>query len=130
MFARFAVAVLLVDVLSMPARAQQAAPDRPQLSASGERIRAALQPHAVIGDSWNLLAPAQPNDVHLGALTFIHPDMAGQFVAVRVPIGDIVTHAAHSVAVVQHRRAERAAQQEVEQALSEFKKASGPERAR
>src|SRR2546425_3564535 len=93
-------------------------------SASLERIRAALQAQQPITrDGAGLLAPIKPDEFRLGVLTFVPPDTAGQFISIRVPIGDLVSRAARSVAVAQHRRAENAAHAEVVKALAEFQRA-------
>jgi len=102
---------------------------------SVERIRAALQAQQPIArDVVGLVAPTQPDGVslegllehpvifRLGVLTFVTPS-AGLFVDIRVPIGDLVTHAARSVAAAQHRRAESSAHAEVVKTLVEFPKA-------
>jgi hypothetical protein len=99
---------------------------------SVERIRTALQAQQpTTRDGAGLLAPTQPDDVslerlldhpvifRLGLLTFVTP-AAGLFLDIRVPIGDLVTHAARSVAAAQHRRAENSAHTEVLHALAEF----------
>src|SRR5262245_61583248 len=100
-----AIAVFACGVASVTA--QQPEGDKPQTLASVERIRAALQAQQPItGDDASLFAPTKPNDFRLGVLTFVPPDIAGQFVSLRVPIGDLVSRAAHSVSAAQHRRAE------------------------
>jgi hypothetical protein len=62
----------------------------------------------------------QPHDLRFGALTFSPPETLGQFVAVKIPIGDLASRAMRSVAVAQHRRAERAAHAEVVEALAQL----------
>jgi hypothetical protein len=100
--------------------AQQSEPS----SVSVERIRAALQsPQPINSNGVPLFAPSNPDEFHWGILTFLPPDTPGQFVSIRVPVGDLVTRAAHSVAAAQHRRAENAAHAEVVKALEEFQKA-------
>lgn len=112
---------------------------------SVERIRAALRAQPpIIRDGAGLFAPTQPDGAffapaipdgafldrllehpvifRLGVLTFVTPS-AGLFIDIRVPIGDLVTHAARSVAASQHRRAENSAHAEVVRALAEFQKA-------
>jgi hypothetical protein len=114
---------------------------------SVDRIRAALQAQQPITpdgaglfaptqqpttrDGVGLSAPTQPDGVslerllehpvifRLGLLTFVTPS-AGLFVDIRVPIGDLVTHVARSVAAAQQRRAEKSAHAEVVHASAEF----------
>jgi hypothetical protein len=98
---------------------------------SVERIRAALKAQQPITRDAGLFAPTQPDGVslerllehpvifRLGVLTFVTPS-AGLFIDIRVPIGDLVTHAARSVAAAQHRRAENSAHADVVKALVEF----------
>ena len=98
---------------------------------SVERIRAVRKAQQPITRDAGLFAPTQPDGVslerllehpvifRLGALTFVTPS-AGLFIDIRVPIGDLVTHAARSVAAAQHRRAENSAHAEVVKALVEF----------
>jgi hypothetical protein len=99
---------------------------------SVERIRAALQAQQPITrDGAGLFAPTEPDGVslerllkhpvifRLGVLTFVTPS-AGLFIDIRVPIGDLVTHAARSVAAAQHRRAENSSHAEVVKALAPF----------
>jgi hypothetical protein len=95
-------------------------------SASVERIRAALQAQQPITSEATALvffAPTKPDGFRLGVLTFVPPDAAGQFISIKVPIGELVMRAAHSVAAAQHRRAENAAHAEVMKALADFQAA-------
>ena len=94
-------------------------------SASLKRIRAALQSpqQPISSDGVPLFGPGKPDDVQLGALTLLPPDSPGQVVRMRVPVGALISRAAHSVVVAQHRRAERAARDEVAKALAEFERA-------
>jgi hypothetical protein len=112
--------VVFVAVLGVSsARAQQSEPT----SASVARILAALRSpqQPINSDGVPLFAPSKPDDVHWGMLTFLPPDTPGQFVTIRVPIGDLVSRTVHSIAVAQHRRGENAAHAEVVKALAEFK---------
>ena len=113
------VITLLGDVRVVGA--QQSEPSE----ASLERIRAALQgpQQPLTSNSVLLVVPSTPDEFHWGTLTFLTPDTPGQFVRVRVPVGDFVSRAAHSVAAAHHRRAERAAHAEVVKALAEFQNA-------
>lgn len=96
-----------------------------------ERIRAALQAQQPTDNGARLFDPTKPETMfldrllehpvifRLGVLTFVTPS-AGLFIDIRLPIGDIVTHAARSVGAAQHRRAEDAAHAEVVKALAVF----------
>jgi hypothetical protein len=106
----------------MSVRAQQSEPS----SVSLERIRAALQspqPITITSDGVPLLVPIKPDEFRLGVLTFVPPDTPSQFVSIRVPVGALASRAAHSIAAAQHRRAERAAHNEVAKALADFQEA-------
>jgi hypothetical protein len=114
----FLVAALLGGIHSVWAQQPEHSP------ASVERIRIALespQPPLSI-DGVPFFGPTKPDEAHWGVLTFVPPDSPGQFVSVRVPVGDLVSRAAHSVAAAQHR-AEKAAHAEVVKALEEFERA-------
>jgi len=91
-------------------------------AASVERVRAALLPQQVVADGTGIVFAPKPEDVRLGVLTFVRPDTAGGIVAIGVPIGAMIRGAAHSIAALQHRRAERAAHAEVVKALAAFQK--------
>jgi hypothetical protein len=41
--------------------------------------------------------PSNACALRIGDLTFVPPDTPGQFLAIRVPIGELVTRAAHSI---------------------------------
>ena len=60
----------------------------------------------------------------LGILTFTEPNIPGEFVSVGVPIGDLVSRVAHSMAAAQYRRAEKAAHDEVAEVVAELQKAT------
>ena len=110
------VAAVLGGVCSV--RAQQP-------PASVERIRTALEsPQPTLSiDGVPLFGPTKPDETHWRALTFVPPDSPGQMVNIRVPVGDLVSRAAHSIATAHHHRAEKAAHAEVVKALAEFEKA-------
>jgi hypothetical protein len=97
--------------------AQQAEP-----SPSVERVRAGLlrsqQPVSISG--LPLFVPVKPAEVRWGVLAFVPPDVPGQIVNIRVPVGDLVSRAAHAVAAVQRHRAEDEAHTEVTKALTAF----------
>jgi hypothetical protein len=79
-----------------------------------QRIRAALaQDQLVTIGAPSLFDGTTPVERHFGFLTFLPPDTPGEFVRVRVPIGALVSRAAHSAAAAQHHRAERSAHDEV-----------------
>jgi len=124
-----AIAVIVCGVASV--RAQQTDGAASQDSPSVERIRAALEvQHPISADGASLFAqtkplfaPTKPNEFRLGVVTFVPPDSAGQFISIRVPIGDIISRAAHSISTAQRRRAEKAAHAEVMKAVADFQKA-------
>jgi hypothetical protein len=117
-----AIAVIVCGVASV--RAQQTDGAASQDSPSLKRIRAALEvPCPIGGDGASLFAPTKPKAFRLGVVTFVPPDTAGQFIAIRVPIGDIISRAAHSISAAQRRRAEKAAHAEVMKAVADFQKA-------
>jgi hypothetical protein len=128
-----AIAVLVAGVSSL--KAQRPDSGISVSAASLERIRTALQtPQQPISADVAFLfdpsnefrfgaAPSTPDGLQLGVLTCRPPAMAGDFVCASVPVGALVTRAAHSIAVAQHTRAEKAARQEVAKALAEFYKA-------
>ena len=113
-----AIAAVACGVASVDA--QQLEADAPHFTPSIERIRAALQAQQPITSEGDGLDPAKPL-FRLGVLTFV-PPTGGKFIEVRLPIGDLVSRAAHSVAASQHRRAESAANAEVVKALADFQK--------
>lgn len=119
------VRTLLLVTVAMFGSVLSVRAQRPEPSRSVERIRAALQsPQQPINSNGvPLFAPSKPDEFHWGILTFLPPDTPGQFVSVRVPVGDLVSRTAHSVAAAQHRRAENAALAEVVKALAEFQEA-------
>ncbi len=91
-----------------------------QISAAAlDRIRVALSstPSGTT-DSFRVDTGPTPDRFRLGALTFVPPDTPGQFVAVRVPVGDFATRAIHSVEAAHRRRTERAARTEVERVVA------------
>ena len=116
--------MLLVVIMALvgtviPVRAQESEPS----SASLKRIRAALQnPQHLVSSDVPLIAPSKQDEVQLGALTFVPPETAGQFVSIRVPVGAFASRAVHSLAAAQHRRAENAARDEVAKAFAEFQR--------
>ena len=102
-----------------PVAAQQ--PSEPPPSVSLDRVRAALQrPEPMTLNGVSIVAGIKPDEVQWGILPFVTPTTPGQFVSVRVPVGELVSHAAHSVAAAHHRRAENAAHAEVLKALADF----------
>jgi hypothetical protein len=98
---------------------------------SPERIRAALQAEPPTGAGARLFDPTKPELAfpdrllehpvifRLGVLKFVTPS-AGLFIDARLPIGELVTHAARSVAAAHHRRAEIAARAEAVKAAANY----------
>jgi hypothetical protein len=106
--------VLVAAILSAWSALATAQSTDPASPSSVERVRAALlsTPPIVI--------PSEPEERHLGVLTFVPPDTPGEIVRVRVPIGALAANAAHSIAAANHRREERAAKEDVARALAAF----------
>jgi hypothetical protein len=131
-----AIAVVIAGASSV--RAQQPDSGLSVSVASLERIRTALQsPQLPIsGDALFVFDPS--NDfrfgfvpstpdlvqlVQLGVLTCRPPATPGEFVCISVPVGALVTRAAHALAAARHIDAERTARQKVADALAEFSEA-------
>ena len=119
-------AIVVIAALASPCfltvvKAQQVA--APSSSASQERIRVALQQRQPSPLIVGPMVPIPPDGRGFGILTFLPPDTRGEFVRVRVPIGALGRGVAHSMAATQHRRAERAAREDVARALEEFRRA-------
>ena len=122
-----AIVVVVCGVASV--NAQQSEAEAPPFTLSLERIRAALQAQPpIMSDGASLLAlrttacsaadVRQCTELRWGVLTVV--PCPGLFICVNVPIGDLVSNAAHFVAASQHRRAENAAHAEVVKALADF----------
>ena len=62
----------------------------------------------------------EPTPKRFGVLTITQPERRGEIVQVSVPIGDLTIRAAHAIGQAQHRRAERKARKEVEQAIKDL----------
>ena len=107
--------------------AEFAPPDQPSSPATPEsidRIREALNRQPLVTTGTPLFEQQSHDESHFGFLTFVTPDTRGEFVRIRVPIGELVMDAVHSVSSYQHRRAEKAAHDEVAKALAEFLQAN------
>jgi len=61
-----------------------------------------------------------PEIKRLGIVTILPPDMPGQLVRARVPVGELASRGARAVADARRRRAERAAHEGVVRALDEY----------
>jgi len=116
-----AIAIVASGVASVTAQQPEAGAS--PSSASVERVRTALHVQRPITSDSASLFVAKPDGFPVGVLTFVSPDAAGQFISIKVPIGELVSRAAHSVAAAQHRRAENAARAEVMKALADFQAA-------
>jgi hypothetical protein len=108
---RVFVACVLLSVVKVAAQTTDPPPD----STSLDRVRAALTapPPA-------LIIPPDTPTLHLGPLTLVQPEMAGEAVRVRVPVGAMVMNAVHGVAAAKHQRDERKARAEVQRELAAF----------
>lgn len=112
---RLAVAVvgILVGVVGVAPTLQAQVTDR-----AVERVSAALlrPPRLHSGAlSWT-----NPSPRKVGVLTIEPPTAAGEFLRVRLPIGELVSKAARSMTGAHKRRREAAARREVEAALRVF----------
>jgi hypothetical protein len=109
----------------LPVTAQDSEPSAESL----KRIRTALQdPHPLGSEGVTFRAPSTPDALQWGIVTFTQPDTPGQFLSIRVPIGDLVSRAAHSIASAQRRRAQERAHADVVKALTEFREAQAVSR--
>jgi len=87
--------------------------------ASLKRIRAALASPA------NLSVPIVPEPAvkSWGGLTLVEPDVAsGQFLQVRVPVGELVMKTVRAIGNARYQRAQRKAHEQVARELQEFLK--------
>jgi hypothetical protein len=115
---RKAVGGSFVLALSLAASAEAQRPDPP---ASLESLRVALQK----SQQPSIVIPAVPpwvvpRPTHLGILTFVPPDTNGEMVRVVVPVGALVSKAAHAISNARRGRAERKADEKVLRVLRDF----------
>ena len=82
------------------------------------RISAALQRQSQLGSS--ALTWTEPPPKKLGILTLVSPTEPGEMVRLRLPIGELLSKAAHGVSAANQRRRETSARHEVQKALSAF----------
>jgi hypothetical protein len=61
-----------------------------------------------------------PEVKRFGIVTILPPDMPGQFVRARIPVGELASRGARAVADARRRRAGRAAHEGVVRALDEY----------
>lgn len=118
-----------VGAVGLAASAQ----DQPSgLPTSTERIRVELQRLLPPLTSVNPEMPG-PQPRQLGIFTVMPPDTNGEIAQVRVPIGDLVTRAAHVVGGARRRYAKPQARREVMRAMRELEdrpRAPAPGRSR
>jgi len=108
----FVLALFLACVAARASAGQQSDP-------SIDRIRAVLSTTA----DASLLITAEPPAKSWGGMTLVQPDAArGQFVQVKVPVGEYATRAARAVGSARQRRAQQKARAEVDRALQQFLK--------
>lgn len=112
---RLAVAVVgvLVGVVGVAPTLQAQVTDR----AVGRVAVALLRPPRL--DS-GALSWKNPSPRKVGVLTIEPPTAPGEFLRVRLPIGELVSKAARSLTAAHQRRREAAARREVEGALRAF----------
>lgn len=106
-----AVIVVLALCAGLPGELLAQGHDR-----SVERVSAALQGQPRLGSG--VFTWTEPAPVRLGILTLVPPVHRGEIVRVRLPIGELVSAAAHRISTANQRRREAAARQEVQRALS------------
>ena len=113
---RFVFVSVLVILLAGPASAAGQETD----AASLNRIRAAL---AATADSPLSIVPERPPIKSWGGLTLVQPDAtSGQFVQIKVPVGELVMKVARAIGSARYERAERKAHEQVARELQEFLK--------
>jgi hypothetical protein len=120
---RAIVAVLVTGVIGASAHGQQQSDAKDDESLN--KIREAIsRPALVITGGPSLFEPDTTRDQwHVGVLTFLPPDTAGEFLRVQVPIGALVMKPVRAIRKAQHDRAERSAHEEVLRALADFQNA-------
>jgi len=108
------VSALLFVFAGAPAFAGQNADD-PSL----KRIRAALSTPA----SLSVPIIPEPPTKSWGGITLVEPDVAaGQFLQVRVPVGEMVMKTVRAIGNARYQRAQRKAQEQVARELQDFLK--------
>jgi hypothetical protein len=108
---RFVIAFVVMSSWPLVLRAQEL---------SLERISIALQqPAPVFGTT---PAPTNPPSVlrKLGPLTFVQPELRGEFVRVLLPVGELISRVVDRIGTAAIRRQEAAARREVDAALKAF----------
>ncbi|MBY0495331.1 MAG: hypothetical protein K2Y23_14055 [Cyanobacteria bacterium] len=106
-----AVSALLLVFGAWPASAGQ------QADPALDRIRAAL---SAIAES-PAIVMTQPPVRSWGGMTMVQPDtVRGEFVRIKVPVGEITMKAARAIQRAHYHRAERKARERVDRALQDF----------
>ena len=108
-----AALVALVIALGLPPSVLAQENDR-----SAERVGAALQRQSLLGSG--ALTWADPPPRKLGIFTLVPPEGPGEIVRLRLPIGELVSQAAHALSAAHQRRREASARHEVQRVLSAF----------
>ena len=85
---------------------------------SVERVSVALQRQSPLGSS--AFTWTEPPSRKLGIFTLVPPGGPGEMVRLRLPIGELVSKAAHSISAANQRRRETSARHEVRRVLSAF----------
>jgi hypothetical protein len=111
---------LMTGVMGASVHGQQPPADAKD-DESLNKIREAInRPALVITGGPSLFEPGTHDQWHVGVLTFLPPDTAGEFLRVQVPIGALVMKPVRAIRKAQHDRAERLAHEEVLHALADF----------
>ena len=108
-----AALVALVFVLGLPPLLLAQEKDR-----SVERVSAALQRQSQLGSS--VFNWTEPPPRKLGIVALVPSAEPGEVVRLRLPIGELVSKAAHGISAANQRRRETAARHEVQKVLSAF----------
>ena len=111
--------IVFVSALLIVSAGAPAFADQQQDAASLNRIRTAL---STLADSPLVIAPAPPIK-SWGGITLVTPDVtAGQFIQVKVPVGELAMKAVRAIGNARYERAERKAHDQVARELQEFQK--------
>src|SRR5579862_9408738 len=114
----------MTGAMGASVRGQQQPPADAKDDESLNKIREAInRPALVITAGPSLFEPDTHDQWHVGVLTFLPPDTAGEFLRVQVPIGALVMKPVRAFRKAQHDRAEKSAHEEVLRALADFQNA-------
>lgn len=109
-------ATILIAAATARVTAQQ--PSSSNTTSPSESSDATGAPFSLVTEG--IVLPS-PENIHLGVLTLAPPG-PHEIVSVRVPIGELGMRVARTIATAYHRRAEKAAREEVARALAAFER--------